>query len=476
MLDLIIENGRVVDPANGLDCVCDVGIAEGKIAAVGEGLAGCGSARVTYDAKGRLVMPGIVDMHTHMRTCEGHPHAQRMIAMAGVTTTLDMAGPLENILDSIPESGAGVNIAVLEAARAPLTISSSRPDAAERASLIERTLEHGGLGIKLLGGHFPMDLDISQAFIEECAERRAWVAWHAGSTVHGSNIEGMRDAVQASQGHFLHLAHINSYCRGQVRDEVDEAQEAIELLKAHPNVFAESYLSPLNGTRLTIDPATDRPMSKVTVTCLTRFGFEATRQGIKAAILAGKAGVLYDDGRIGRLIYGQEGVDYWESRGTSIVGSFAVNPAASRLLLAQAKRSDGSFVVDSFSTDGGCYPRNVIVENGLALVQFGALTLSEFVVKTSLNGARALGLSDKGHLSVGADADISIADLALRKAVSALVGGRFILRDGVLTGSGTTILCDARGRDYLTKRGIACAVVAPLEPKRITARFVPAAA
>ena len=33
MLDLIIENGRVVDPANGLDCVCDVGIAEGKIAA-----------------------------------------------------------------------------------------------------------------------------------------------------------------------------------------------------------------------------------------------------------------------------------------------------------------------------------------------------------------------------------------------------------------------------------------------------------
>lgn len=307
MLDLIIENGRVVDPANGLDCVCDVGIAEGKIAAVGEGLAGCGSARVTYDAKGRLVMPGIVDMHTHMRTCEGHPHAQRMIAMAGVTTTLDMAGPLENILDSIPESGAGVNIAVLEAARAPLTISSNRPDAAERASLIERTLEHGGLGIKLLGGHFPMDLDISQAFIEECAERRAWVAWHAGSTVHGSNIEGMRDAVQAAQGHFLHLAHINSYCRGQVRDEVDEAQEAIELLKAHPNVFAESYLSPLNGTRLTIDPATDRPMSKVTVTCLTRFGFEATRQGIKAAILAGKAGVLYDDGRIGRLIYGQEG-------------------------------------------------------------------------------------------------------------------------------------------------------------------------
>ena len=37
-------------------------------------------------------------------------------------------------------------------------------------------------------------------------------------------------------------------------------------------------------------------------------------------------------------------------------GSFAVNPAISRFILAQAKREDGSFVVDSFSTDGGTYP------------------------------------------------------------------------------------------------------------------------
>ena len=57
--------------------------------------------------------------------------------------------------------------------------------------------------------------------------------------------------------------------------------------------------------------------------------------------------------------------------------------------------------MDSFSTDGGCYPRNVIVENGLLLVKFGALNLNEYAVKASLNGARALGLKNKGHLSVG---------------------------------------------------------------------------
>lgn len=79
-----------------------------------------------------------------------------------------------------------------------------------------------------------------------------------------------------------------------------------------------------------------------------------------------------------------------------------------RFLLATAKRADGSFVVDSFSTDGGCYPRNVIVENGLLLVKFGVLSLMEYAVKASLNGARTLSLANKGHLSVGADADISI--------------------------------------------------------------------
>ena len=297
-------------------------------------------------------MPGIVDMHTHMRITSGHPHAQRMIALAGVCTTLDMAGPLDDILDSIPESGAGVNIAVIEAARAGITIRTSRPDKAERMALIDRTLENGGIGIKLLGGHFPMDLDVSEAFIGDCAEARAWIAWHVGSTKHGSNIEGLRDAVAVAGDRFLHVAHVNSYCRGQVSGELEEAIEAASLLRAHPNIFSESYLSPLNGTCLII--GADGPVSKVTKTCLLKVGCTPDHDGMRKAILTGRCGVLRDNGTIGELVSGEEGVRLWEAKGTDVSGSFAVNPAVSRFLLAQAKRDDGSFVVDAFSTDGGC--------------------------------------------------------------------------------------------------------------------------
>lgn len=469
MYDLIIKNGRVVDPLNHIDAVMDVAIENGKIAEVASEITS--QSKEVLDASGKIVMPGIIDMHTHMRTLFGHPHAQRMVALAGVTTTLDMAGPLEDILNSIPGSGAGVNIAVLEAAQAGVTLSSGRPEKAEREAFIKGILEKGGIGIKLLGGHYPMDLDISAAFIEDAAAQNAWVAWHVGNTEHGSNILGLEDAVKATNGHFLHIAHVNSYCRAQVRNELDEALEAVELLKANPHIFSESYLSALNGTRLTIENG--RPVSKVTETCLKKVGCTPDEEGMRKAILTGRVGVLCDDGRIGRLINGQEGLDYWLSKKTVTSGSFAVNPAISRFILAQAKRDDGSFVVDSFSTDGGTYPRNVIVENGLCLVQFGAITLNEFVIKASVNGAKALGLPKKGHLSEGADADISVLDYDRKIAYATVVDGKVIMKDGELLGKGTTIICDERGEAYLKDRGIRAYVKQPLVAETIKNRLIP---
>ncbi len=470
MFDLLIKGGRLVDPKNGVDGIFDVALEDGKVIEIGKELS-VDSAKEVLDATGKIVMPGIIDMHTHMRTVLGHPHAQRMVALAGVCTTVDMAGPLDNILDTIPQAGAGVNIAILESANPHTTLSCARPQASERQALIERSLENGAIGIKLMGGHFPMDLDIQGAFIEDCEAQKAWIGWHVGNSVNGSNILGFRDAVEAAQGRFLHIAHINSYCRAQVRDEVNEALEAIELLKANPNIFAESYLSPLNGTRLTIQ--NDEPLSKVTATCLKKVGCTPNYAGMEEAIRTGRAGVLRDNGVIGELLYGEEGVAYWKSQETSTTGSFAVNPATSRLMLAQAKRDDGSFVVDSFSTDGGCYPRNVIVENGLMLVQFGSITLKEFVVKASLNGARALALPNKGHLAVGADADVSVLDFERKKAYATVVNGQIIMKDGQLLGRGTGIICDERGKAALEKRGIRAIVKGVLDPEVIKDRYIP---
>jgi dihydroorotase len=69
---LLIVDGRVIDPANGLDMVADVLIEDARIAAVGAGLGGRASTasteRVTVlDAKGLVVAPGFVDLHTHLR-------------------------------------------------------------------------------------------------------------------------------------------------------------------------------------------------------------------------------------------------------------------------------------------------------------------------------------------------------------------------------------------------------------------------
>ena len=63
--DLLIRDGEVVDPDGGLRGHMDVGIAGGKIVEVAPSLAE-GDARKTISAAGRLVTPGLVDVHAHL--------------------------------------------------------------------------------------------------------------------------------------------------------------------------------------------------------------------------------------------------------------------------------------------------------------------------------------------------------------------------------------------------------------------------
>ena len=83
--------------------------------------------------------------------------------------------------------------------------------------LIDKSLAEGALGVKLLGGHYPLTPEVSSTLIKTALERRAYVAWHAGTSAHGSNLEGMIEAVQMADGYPLHLAHINAYCRGAIK-------------------------------------------------------------------------------------------------------------------------------------------------------------------------------------------------------------------------------------------------------------------
>ncbi len=65
---VLIKNGRVIDPANNLDEVCDVLILDGKIAEIGRfNGAVAKSVERVIDATGKLVAPGLIDIHVHFR-------------------------------------------------------------------------------------------------------------------------------------------------------------------------------------------------------------------------------------------------------------------------------------------------------------------------------------------------------------------------------------------------------------------------
>ncbi len=65
---VLIRNGRVIDPANDIDKQCDVLIADGKIAQVGRvNEVSAHSVSRVIDATGKLVTPGLIDMHVHFR-------------------------------------------------------------------------------------------------------------------------------------------------------------------------------------------------------------------------------------------------------------------------------------------------------------------------------------------------------------------------------------------------------------------------
>lgn len=66
-MKLLIQNGHVVDPANGRDGVMDILVENGLVKKVGENLSADGKDGTVIDASGKTVVPGLVDMHCHLR-------------------------------------------------------------------------------------------------------------------------------------------------------------------------------------------------------------------------------------------------------------------------------------------------------------------------------------------------------------------------------------------------------------------------
>ena len=90
MKSLLIQGGRVIDPASKFDGAADVLIRDGKVEKVGHGLKAEGVP--VFDARGAIVAPGFIDMHVHLRE-PGIEHAETIetgskAAAAGGFTTI----------------------------------------------------------------------------------------------------------------------------------------------------------------------------------------------------------------------------------------------------------------------------------------------------------------------------------------------------------------------------------------------------
>jgi dihydroorotase len=87
---MLIRGGRVIDPAEGLDDVCDVRLAGGRVAAVGAGLSPALGEEV-LDARGLLVAPGLIDLHVHVFYGASHygVEADPHCLATGTTTVVD---------------------------------------------------------------------------------------------------------------------------------------------------------------------------------------------------------------------------------------------------------------------------------------------------------------------------------------------------------------------------------------------------
>ena len=82
--DVVIKGGRVIDPSVRLDAIRDVAIAGGLIAAVEPDIA-AGAAQA-IDARGKLVVPGLIDIHTHTGR---YPEGPGLVLRDGVTGWID---------------------------------------------------------------------------------------------------------------------------------------------------------------------------------------------------------------------------------------------------------------------------------------------------------------------------------------------------------------------------------------------------
>ena len=250
--DVVIENGRVIDPETGLDAIRHLGINKGTIVAISENeLAG---AQI-IDASGLVVAPGFIDIHSHSPSLLG----QHFNLLDGVTTQLDteagaypvqfygehfLGGAQLNYGSSVGHFA--IRIKVMEGRDQPYAFIGRKPgnmigDAWTKKAnteqieamrkLIYDGLDNGGLGIGVLLDYMTnavSDEELAMLF-DVAAERNVPLFIHVRRGVTGDS-SGLIEVIDLakSSGASLFVCHISHNAMGNIGDWltlIDEANQ-----------------------------------------------------------------------------------------------------------------------------------------------------------------------------------------------------------------------------------------------------------
>jgi len=138
--DLVLRGGHVIDPAQGLDGVYDVGIRDGKIGAVRPAIE-ASEALHSLDVSDRLVVPGMIDTHAHV-----YQHVTGAFGMnpdlvgirSGVTTVCDQGGARDTGRFTLEDS-VGVQLTANERLRPEFALKDGRLHSSDSPLLFEST-------------------------------------------------------------------------------------------------------------------------------------------------------------------------------------------------------------------------------------------------------------------------------------------------------------------------------------------------